>query len=364
MAKHLWRNVTEIFWNCTPLHEKFLNTELFLVRLFLYSDTFHAAHKWLKAVPAGIYLLKFNNWNTRIRCEICSNLKTKIPERHLCCSLFFNKLAGYNFLKKEILAPVFSCEFCVIIKNNFLKKHLLMNASKNVLIFGKESVSEKYTDHKTRWNLSLFLYNECRDCVCQWSRLGGSGKKKNKKNPLPFLALLWMVSARRRKQAKRRKILFSFFQLLIKLKCLGKSCELAATTNLIYHKLVRTTLDSPVTDHLSHVFTIQVSHDVLPTLNTTTKNGNEVDNCRFWRQWYPWHKLQICNIFLTKIADFKQHLSEHLWSTKAFSLIFLTHKIQKNHKNQNRFWRKFSKCFFATFFYMHHDLNFSSEGDM
>ena len=93
-----------------------------------------------------------------------------------------------------------------------------------------------------------------------------------------------MVSVRRRKQVKRRKILFSFFQLLIKLKCLGKSCEFTATANLIYQKPVRTTLDSPVTDHLSHVFTIQVSHDVLPTLNTTTKNGNKVDACRFWRQ--------------------------------------------------------------------------------
>ena len=31
--------------------------------------------------PAGIYLLKVNNRNTRARCQICSKLKIMIPER-------------------------------------------------------------------------------------------------------------------------------------------------------------------------------------------------------------------------------------------------------------------------------------------
>ena len=31
--------------------------------------------------PAGIYLLKVNNRNTRTRCEICLKLTIKIPER-------------------------------------------------------------------------------------------------------------------------------------------------------------------------------------------------------------------------------------------------------------------------------------------
>ena len=31
--------------------------------------------------PAGIYLLKVNNRNTRTRCKICSKLTIKIPER-------------------------------------------------------------------------------------------------------------------------------------------------------------------------------------------------------------------------------------------------------------------------------------------
>ena len=34
-----------------------------------------------KIFPAGIYLLKVNNRNTRTRCEICSKLTIKIPER-------------------------------------------------------------------------------------------------------------------------------------------------------------------------------------------------------------------------------------------------------------------------------------------
>ena len=33
--------------------------------------------------PAGIYLLKFNNRNTRTRCKICSKLTIKTPERRL-----------------------------------------------------------------------------------------------------------------------------------------------------------------------------------------------------------------------------------------------------------------------------------------
>ena len=35
----------------------------------------------------------------------------------MCLSLFFNKVAGTLFIKKETLAQVFSCEFCEISKN-------------------------------------------------------------------------------------------------------------------------------------------------------------------------------------------------------------------------------------------------------
>ena len=36
----------------------------------------------LKNIPVGIYLLKVNNGNTNTRCEICSKLTIKTPERH------------------------------------------------------------------------------------------------------------------------------------------------------------------------------------------------------------------------------------------------------------------------------------------
>ena len=34
--------------------------------------------------PAGIYLLKVNNRNTRKMCEICSKLTIKTPEQRHC----------------------------------------------------------------------------------------------------------------------------------------------------------------------------------------------------------------------------------------------------------------------------------------
>ena len=41
----------------------------------------------------------------------------------MCHGLFFNKVAGlrqaYNFIKKETLAQVLSCEFCEISENTF-----------------------------------------------------------------------------------------------------------------------------------------------------------------------------------------------------------------------------------------------------
>ena len=65
---------------------------------------------------------------------------TKFTEKHLCQSLFFNKVAGLrtttlfkkrlwhrpqacNFIKKETQAQVFSCEFCKISKNTFFAEH-------------------------------------------------------------------------------------------------------------------------------------------------------------------------------------------------------------------------------------------------
>ena len=45
---------------------------------------------------------------------------TKFTGKHLRQSLFFN----YNFIKKETLAKVFSCEFCETSKNTFFTEYL------------------------------------------------------------------------------------------------------------------------------------------------------------------------------------------------------------------------------------------------
>ena len=55
----------------------------------------------------------------------------KLTGKHLCQSLYFNKVAGldYNFIKIETLAQVFSCEFCKIPKNTFFTEHVWATAS-------------------------------------------------------------------------------------------------------------------------------------------------------------------------------------------------------------------------------------------
>ena len=51
--------------------------------------------------------------------------------KHLCQSLFFNKVAGSacNFIKNETRALVFSCEFCEISKNTFFTEHVWATVS-------------------------------------------------------------------------------------------------------------------------------------------------------------------------------------------------------------------------------------------
>ena len=50
-------------------------------------DHFSTLHMKGLVYQAGIYLLKVNNRNTRTKCEICSKLTIKTPERrHWCVS--------------------------------------------------------------------------------------------------------------------------------------------------------------------------------------------------------------------------------------------------------------------------------------
>ena len=53
----------------------------------------------------------------------------KFKGKHLCQSLFFNKVADLNFIKKETLEQVFSCEFYKISKKTFFYRTLPVTAS-------------------------------------------------------------------------------------------------------------------------------------------------------------------------------------------------------------------------------------------
>ena len=64
----------------------------------------------------------------------------KFTWKHLCQSLFLNKVAGIRLLrkaiKKETLEQVFSCEYCEISKNTFLQntsRRLLLSFYKKIL---------------------------------------------------------------------------------------------------------------------------------------------------------------------------------------------------------------------------------------
>ena len=56
---------------------------------------------------------------------------TKLTGKHLCQRLFLNKVTclAFNFIKKETLVQVFSCEFCEIFKYTFFSRTPLAAAS-------------------------------------------------------------------------------------------------------------------------------------------------------------------------------------------------------------------------------------------
>ena len=72
-------SVKDFFCKCDQIRRKLWICSLLPKNSFLvfcavgYSSSSH---------PAGNYMFKVNNRNTRTRCEICSKLTIKIPERH------------------------------------------------------------------------------------------------------------------------------------------------------------------------------------------------------------------------------------------------------------------------------------------
>ena len=62
---------------------------------------------------------------------------TEFTGKHLCQSLFFNKVAFLRLatlLKKETLAQVFFCKFCEVSKNTFFTEHVRTTAFANKML--------------------------------------------------------------------------------------------------------------------------------------------------------------------------------------------------------------------------------------
>ena len=59
-------------------HPKIINESLFVLKVIRISLVLVIL---FKHYPAGNYMFKVNNRNTRTRCEICSKLTTETPER-------------------------------------------------------------------------------------------------------------------------------------------------------------------------------------------------------------------------------------------------------------------------------------------
>ena len=74
----------------------------------------------------------------------------RFTRKHLCHSLFFNKVAGLRptpLLKKRLWHRCFP-EFCTIFKRTFFKRNLWRTGSERRLIHTKVYYSQKKTTHK------------------------------------------------------------------------------------------------------------------------------------------------------------------------------------------------------------------------
>ena len=90
----------------------------------------------------------------------------KFLGKQLCQSLFFNKVAGAcNFIKKETLAQLFSCEFCDIFENAFFYRTTLVVASANIKTRFQNHInqyflkSEIFINANIVWNWQNFVEN-------------------------------------------------------------------------------------------------------------------------------------------------------------------------------------------------------------
>ena len=132
----------------------------------------------------------------------------------MCQRLFFNKVAGLacNFIKKEHLAQIFSCEFCEISQSTFFTEHLRATAFKHyitptkkdfdpdtyILHVGKNDITlgdtpEEITEHIV--NIATSLKTENNPIVISNIVRSGDGEKEMAKQ----LTNYWPTSAIKKK---------------------------------------------------------------------------------------------------------------------------------------------------------------------
>ena len=68
---------------------------------------------------------------------------TKFTGKRLCWFSFLIKLQALNFIKKENLTQVFSCEFCKISKNTFFKEYPRETASRHETYWSNSSIEHE-----------------------------------------------------------------------------------------------------------------------------------------------------------------------------------------------------------------------------
>ena len=92
---------------------------------------------------------------------------------------------AWNFIKKETLAQVFSCEFCEISKNTFFAEHLRTSAS----------VCLQYTSKKMSVQRSSFLQKLLNTSCNFWKRVFSREFSRiwnnNKKRPILQECIQW-----------------------------------------------------------------------------------------------------------------------------------------------------------------------------
>ena len=105
---------------------------------------------WIINLALLSQLYRSSHQRFSVKKGVLSNF-LKFTGKYLCQGLFFNKVAGLmpkacNFIKKETLAQVFSCEFCEISKNTFFTEHLWTTAFDSRYLEGSFEEKEEERD--------------------------------------------------------------------------------------------------------------------------------------------------------------------------------------------------------------------------